>query len=107
MGRIRLELDVDGKKCWALFDSGARNSCITAETAAGLSLLPVKGIRKSSLGGREHQVTHVCHVPTNLEGHALEIPTSVVDEIGPDENGRRIDILLGALAMQQWNVKLG
>ena len=106
MGRIRLELDVDGKKCWTLFDSGARNSYITQEAAAGLSLLPVKGIRKSPWGGREHQVTHVCHVPTNLEGHLLEIPASVVDEIGPDENGRRIDILFGALAMQQWNVKL-
>ena len=55
MGRIRLELDVDGKKCWTLFDFGARNSCITAEAAAGLSLLPVKGIRKSALGGREHK----------------------------------------------------
>jgi hypothetical protein len=106
MGRIQLELDVDGKKCWTLFDSGARNSYITVEAAAGLSLLPVKGMRKSALGGREHQVTHVCHVPTSLDGHALEIPASVVDEIGPDENGRRIDILFGALAMQQWNVKL-
>ena len=90
MERIRIEFDVDGKKCWTLFDSGARNSYVTAAAAAGLSLLPVRGLRKSALGGREHQVTHVCHVPICLEGQNLEFSANVVDEIGPDEDGRPI-----------------
>jgi hypothetical protein len=106
MGRIQLEIDVDGKKCWTLFDSGTRNSYISSVAASGLSLLPVRGDRKSALGGREHQVTHVCHVPTRLDGNNLELSANVVDEIGPDENGRPIEVLFGALAMQQWNIKL-
>jgi len=30
----------------------------------------------------------------------------VIDEIGQDEDGTRIEILLGALAMQQWGIRL-
>ena len=29
----------------------------------------------------------------------------VIDEIGPDEDGRPIEILFGALAMQQWGIR--
>ncbi len=30
----------------------------------------------------------------------------VVDEIGPDEEGKPIEVLFGALAMQQWGIRL-
>jgi len=30
----------------------------------------------------------------------------VIDEIGKDENGTPIEILFGALAMQQWGIRL-
>ena len=30
----------------------------------------------------------------------------VIDEIGSDENGTPIGILFGALAMQQWGIRL-
>lgn len=30
----------------------------------------------------------------------------VIDEIGHDEEGKTIDILFGALAMQQWGIRL-
>ena len=42
----------------------------------------------------------------NVEGHALEFLANVVSEIGPDEDGRPLDVLFGALAMQLWNIKL-
>ena len=29
----------------------------------------------------------------------------MIDEIGKDEDGRPIDILFGALAMQQWGIR--
>ncbi len=29
----------------------------------------------------------------------------VIDEIGNDESGTRIEILFGALAMQQWGIR--
>ena len=34
MGRIRQDIKVKGKKCWTLFDSGARNTYVVPAVAA-------------------------------------------------------------------------
>lgn len=106
MGRIREEITVDGRQCWALFDSGARNSYITRDAAQGIPRIQRKTPRPAVFGGKTHQITEACIVPAVIEGHALEFQADVVDEIGPDEEGRPIEILFGALAMQLWGIKL-
>lgn len=106
MGRIRSEIEVKGRKCWTLFDSGAHNSYIVRGAAWGLDLKKLPAPRASALGGRTHQVKQVCLVLANVEGHPLEFQANVVDEIGPDENGRPIEVLFGAIAMRLWNIKL-
>ena len=40
-----------------------------------------------------------------IEGHAISTHALVVDQIGTDEDGKAIDILFGALAMQQWGIR--
>ena len=40
-----------------------------------------------------------------VEGHLVSTHALVVDEIGADEDGRPIEILFGALAMQQWGIR--
>ncbi|PYS40379.1 MAG: hypothetical protein DMG14_10760 [Acidobacteria bacterium] len=40
-----------------------------------------------------------------IEGHAITTLALVIDEIGTDENGTAIEILFGALAMQQWGIR--
>jgi hypothetical protein len=58
------------------------------------------------LGGSTHEVTHVCLVQATIDDHPLEFQASVIDEIGPDEDGRVIDVLFGAIAMQLWGIRL-
>ena len=41
-----------------------------------------------------------------IEGRPISTHAMVVDDIGTDEEGVPIDILLGALAMQQWGIRL-
>jgi len=41
-----------------------------------------------------------------VEGHWVRTRARVVDSIGNDEEGRPIDILFGALAMQEWGIRL-
>ncbi|MBI3466907.1 MAG: retropepsin-like domain-containing protein [Planctomycetes bacterium] len=106
MGRVRTEITVNGKKCWTLFDSGARNSYILRETAAELDTKKLSSPRSSALGGKVHKVDEVCLVFAEIDGHKLEFRASVVDEIGTDEDGRAIDVLFGAIAMQLWGIKL-
>lgn len=106
MGRIRQLIDVKGHPCWTLFDSGARNSYITDDAAAQLTTEPVNMPRPIALGGRQHQVSRVCIVHASVEGNPIEFQANVIDEIGKDEDGRPIDMLFGALAMQLWGIKL-
>ena len=42
----------------------------------------------------------------NIEGHQLEFQASVIDDIGQDEDGRLIEVLVGAIAMQLWGIRL-
>jgi len=105
MGRIREEINVDGRQCWTLFDSGARNSYIRKDAAQGLPRVR-REPREAAFGGKVHQITEVCLVPAEVEGHSLEFQAAVVDEIGQDEAGRQIDVLFGSLAMQLWGIKL-
>jgi len=39
-------------------------------------------------------------------GHPIEVDANLPDDIGLDEDGRPIDILFGALAMQKWGIRL-
>jgi len=77
MGRIFGIIRVDGRECRTLFDSGARNTYIVSEAAEGL-----------------------------LRARLIEVDAYVLGEIGVDDDGRPIDILFGALAMQKWGIRL-
>lgn len=91
---------------WTLFDSGARNSYITRTAAAGLDVKSLRQPRRALLGGGSHDVNEACLVQAEIEGHALEFRASVIDEIDTNEEGRTIDVLFGALAMQLWGIRL-
>jgi len=40
-----------------------------------------------------------------IEGRLVFTHAMVIDEIGSDEDGALIEILFGALAMQQWGIR--
>ena len=40
-----------------------------------------------------------------IEGHPIATHALVIDNIGQDEDGEQIEILFGALAMQQWGIR--
>ena len=106
MRRIRLEMEVAGRPSWTLFDTGARNSYIVRSATEGLDRQPLAVPRTSALGGQVHKVEEICLVFARLEGHPLEFQASVLESIGKDEDGRSIEVLFGALAMQLWSIKL-
>ena len=106
MGRIRTQTRIDGKLCWTLFDSGARNTYIVGEAARGLELKTLPVTQKTNLGGKVHKIDQSCLLFAEIEGHPLQVQARVIDEIGSDEEGRPIEILFGALSMQEWGIRL-
>lgn len=106
MGRIRQMIDIDGKKSWTLFDSGARNTYIIPEVAEKLSTVKLPRPTFTKLGGETKESSSAALLVGEIEGKPFHTEAMVIDRIGTDEEGRLIEVLFGALAMQQWGIRL-
>src|SRR5947208_3908351 len=105
MGRIRQTIKVDGQECWTLFDTGARNTCVVPSVAKALKTSAMSHAFRTALGGEVKETNTSAILEAEIEGHPIATHALVIDEIGKDENGKPIEILFGALAMQQWGIR--
>jgi hypothetical protein len=96
---------VDGRECWTLFDTGARNTYVIAAVAQVLKTSTMSRTFRSALGGQVKDTNTAAVLEAEIQGRAISTHAMVVDEIGADENGVPIEILFGALAMQQWGIR--
>ncbi|MFQ5629271.1 MAG: hypothetical protein ACE5I1_10960 [bacterium] len=140
MGRIRQTIQVHGQDCGTLFDTGARNTYITAKIASHLATSKVDRPFRTALGGGiqgvgsskvnilksanaekqrvmqkrslncfippPKETTETALLEAEVEGRRISTHAMVIDDIGNDEDGAPIEILFGALAMQQWGIRL-
>jgi Ty3 transposon peptidase len=105
MGRVRENIDVKGQKFWTLFDTGARNTYVVPRVAALLAISEMPRVFRSALAGKVHQTTQAAVLDADIEGCKISTHAMVIDEIGNDEDGKAINVLLGALAMRQWGIR--
>lgn len=105
MGRIRQMIKVDGRQCWTMFDTGARNTYIVPAVAEhSVTSTPPQPFR-SALGGEVKEVDTTAVLQAEIEGRPISTHAMVVDRIDIDEDGQAIEVLFGALAMQQWGIR--
>src|SRR5262245_40938847 len=105
MGRIRKAIRVDGRSYWTLFDTGARNTYVTSAVAQVLTTSTMPRPVRSALGGSIKVTNTAAVLEAEIEGRQISTHALVIEEIGKDENGQPIEILFGALAMQQWGIR--
>jgi hypothetical protein len=105
VGRIRQLIKVDGHECWTLFDTGARNTYVTSSVAKVLTTAPMARAFRTALGGEVKETSTSAILEAEIEGHLIATHALVLEEIGKDENGTPIEVLFGALAMQQWGIR--
>lgn len=105
MGRIRQTIDVDGRKCWTLFDTGARNTYVIPSVAQVLKTSRTPRTMRSARGGEVKETNTAALLEAEILGHAISTHALVIETIGDDEDGTPIEILFGALAMQQWGLR--
>ena len=106
MGRIRQSIAVYGRKCWMLFDSGARNTYVIPTVAEMLKTSATPRTIRTALGGTVREINRAALLEGEIQGHSFSTHAMVIDEIGNDEEGNKIEVLFGALAMQQWGIRL-
>jgi len=51
------------------------------------------------------ETTTTAILEADVEGRGISTHAMVVDDIGSDEEQRRIEVLFGALAMPQWGIR--
>src|SRR5439155_26165948 len=97
MGRIRQMIAVDGRKCWTLFDSGARNTYVIPSVAEVLKTSATPRTIRTALagGGKETNTEGPLHA--EIEGQSVSTYALVIEEIGKHEEGNRTEVLFGAL----------
>jgi hypothetical protein len=105
MGRIKQTIKVDGQECWTLFDTGARNTYVIPSVARVLSTSPTPRTIRTALGGGVKETNTEAFLHAEIEGRPISTYALVIDEIGRDEDDKPIEILFGALAMQQWGIR--
>jgi hypothetical protein len=105
MGRVREHIKVNGKKFWTLFDTGARNTYVVPAVAARLVTFKLPKTFRSALGGGIKKAHEGAALNADVHGCKISTHAMVLDEIGNDEDGKTIEILFGALAMQQWGIR--
>lgn len=104
MGTIKQYINIGGRKFWAMFDTGARNTYLTKEASSHLPTFEMTVSNPVSLGGKTHLITRDCRLECTIKGYNVKSLAFVLDEICNDEDGKKIDILIGALLMQQWGI---
>jgi hypothetical protein len=105
MGRIKQKIKVDGQECWTLFDTGARNTYVIPSVAQVLKTSPMPRPMRTALGGNVKETNTAAILAAEIQGHPISSNALVIEEIGKDEDGELIEILFGALAMQQWGIR--
>src|SRR3989441_13141129 len=105
MGRSKHPSKVDGRDCCMLFDRGSRNTYVASTVAKWLKTSVKPRTIRTALGGEIKETNTAAILEAEIEGHPISTHALVIDEIGKDENGTPIEILFGALAMQQWGIR--
>lgn len=105
MGRVFAEVQLDGQELWAIFDTGSRNSYVVRSSVVGLPTQPVSPPQKVGLGGTTRVLTEGCNINATIESKRVFFQAFILDDMGTDLAGRPIQMIFGALAMQQWGIR--
>ena len=90
MGRVREMIRVDGRECWTLFDTGARNTYVVPAVAELLVIIEAPHPIRTALGGGVKETTKTTVLNAEVQGRPISTHALVVDEIGTDEDGRPV-----------------
>lgn len=104
VGRVRENIEVQGRQCWTLFDTGSRNTYVVEQVASLLPTFSLDRAERVALGGSVQTIDKDCMLTGLVQGLPIRVRARVLPEIGRDEEGKPIEILLGALAMQEWGI---
>lgn len=94
------EIEIERKRAYVLFDTGSMRSYVRREFVSAIRWKTVPF--RVGLGGRTYEINEASALNCAIEGLPFDIEAHPVDDLGCDEKGRRVDAIIGALAMEKW-----
>jgi hypothetical protein len=102
MARTFRDIQIGGKEAFALFDTGSFRSYVREAFASNIRQ-KVPSF-KVGLGGHTLELDEACLLTCAIEGLGFDVTAYPVEELGKDERGREIDLIIGATAMEEWGL---
>ncbi len=103
--RIIKEIEIEGKKTKALFDTGAFHSYVLRRLLNGVPIRELPIPYTVGLGGEPIEVKESCIIVGKIEGYGFDGMANVVDDLGKID-GKKLDCIIGALIMEAWEITL-
>jgi len=104
MARIVREIEINGKKVTALFDTGSMNTYII-EKFSSSQRIDLERPFRVGLGGETKEIKESCLLKGKIEGLEFSTDADIIEDLGTID-GKRIDIIIGARTMERWEIKL-
>jgi hypothetical protein len=101
--RIIKEVEIEGKRARALFDTGSFHSYVSRRFLEGVPLHRLVQPYKVALGGRKIEVRESCLFNGKIEGLDFSTWGIPIDGLGAVD-GKNIDALIGASTMEEWEI---
>lgn len=105
MARIIKTIEIEGQPAVALFDTGAIYTYVRAALVRHAPGRAVTQPARVALGGREIEIWELRLIEGKIEGLDFFADAVPVEEIGK-VNGHDLDVLIGALTMERWEIRL-
>ena len=100
--RVFKEIKVGDKKVYALFDTGSMRSYIKKELISDKKF-KIKPF-EVGLGGKSYEIEEACILLCSIDGLEFDVKAYPIEEIGRDEHGREIEMIIGATCMEEWGL---
>ncbi len=101
--RILREIEIEGKRASALFDTGSLHTYVTGRFLEGVPIRTLSRPYKVAIGGKTIEVKEYCLIEGKIEGLDFNTSAIPIDELGRVD-GKSIDVLIGALTMEEWEI---
>ncbi len=105
MARIIKEIEIEGQRAVALFDTGAMYTYVREGLLTQSPRHSVKAPVRVMLGGQSIQIREQCFVNGRIEGLDFFTDTVPVADLGRAD-GHALDAIIGAMTLEQWEIKL-
>jgi len=105
MERVRGNIHINGRPAWTLYDTGSRNSYALSESVNGSPVITLRDPFRVRIGGGKYRLRKQAVISARIENKPVSFNAFIIDDLGNDEDGKKIQVLFGALDMRRFGIR--